>query len=80
MTENATADKPRHRLRELREAADQSYVEIAHALGLKSDKRIRDWENGADIPIWHARMLAQHFGVSLSFLLCDGHDEPKQAA
>lgn len=72
MADSASPSAP-HRLRELREASDDSRVDLAHALGLKSTKPIDRWEGqGQDIPIYHARAIAKRYGVSVGYLLGDG--------
>lgn len=72
MRNQATA--PPHRLLELRHAANESRVELAHALGFKSTKPVERWEQGQDIPIYHARVIAQRYAVSVGYLLGDGED------
>lgn len=80
MTERATT-KHENRLRELREAAGDSRAQVAVALGQKSHKPVERWENGdADIPIYHARKLADRYRVSLSYLLCDENGGEGKAA
>ena len=72
MAESAIPIRPTNRLRELREAAGDSRVDVAGALELGSDAPVQRWERGAqEIPIKHARKLALRYGVSLSYLLRD---------
>lgn len=72
MPANAT-DQPKHRLKELRLAADLTRRDLAREFDL-TPKAIAEWELG-DIPTKHLRRLAMRFGVSISYLLCDDGQE-----
>jgi transcriptional regulator with XRE-family HTH domain len=72
MAENAIPIFPPNRLREIREAAGDSRVDVAQLLELDSDAQVQRWERGvSEIPIKHARVIAFRYGVSLSYLMRD---------
>jgi transcriptional regulator with XRE-family HTH domain len=73
MTESATPIRPENRLRELREAAGERLEEVAVDLGVTKEAVAR-WERG-QIPAQRLRLLASRYGVSISYLLRDGHEE-----
>jgi transcriptional regulator with XRE-family HTH domain len=61
--------RPTSRLRQLREAADESRGGLAQALGVGS-ALIKQWERGQlSIPDERARVLARRYGVSIAYLL-----------
>ena len=61
--------RPTNRLRQLREAADESRGWLAHALGVDS-ALIKQWERDKlSIPDERARVLARRYGVSIAWLL-----------
>ena len=72
MTESAIPIRPNNRLREIREAAGDSRVDVAQLLDLESDAQVQRWERGqSEIPVKHARKIAFRYGVSLSYLMRD---------
>ena len=76
MAESAIPIRPNNRLREIREAAGDSRVDVAALLELDSDAQVQRWERGKqDIPMKHARKIAMRYGVSLSYLLRDENGE-----
>jgi transcriptional regulator with XRE-family HTH domain len=76
MANRATPIRPTNRLREIREAAGHSRVDVAALLELGSDAPVQRWERGEqDIPMKHARKIAFRYGVSLSYLLRDENGE-----
>ena len=74
-TQPVTPIRPTNRLRELRESAGESRVELALALGFKSDAQVQRWERGENIPTWHARFLAKRYGVTIGWLLKDPREK-----
>lgn len=76
MAESAIPIRPTNRLREIREAAGDSRVDVASLLDLDSDKQVQRWERGSqEIPLRHARKIALRYGVTLSYLLRDENGE-----
>ena len=62
-----------NRLKELRKEKKLSQKEIAGVLGV-NEKTVSRWENGEnEIKLAQANMLANHFGVSIEYLLGYGY-------
>jgi len=72
--------RPASRIRQLREAADESRGWLAHVLGVDS-ALIKQWERGQlSIPDERARVLARRYGVSVAYLLRENSAERTRRA